>query len=154
MHLSTKKYADKSIRNMIFLLHKYSLVFVDKSKIKRKKSFRASYSVELVFLPCLLLEGKFSGDDVANDWMILVIMVMTERLFFQFNWQLQAQGSGSEVGETSQHQGPLPLQELGSRSLRHQGGEHPVGLHWRRWQLNWVDDYEDNGDGVNMMKCW
>ena len=66
--------------------------------------------------------------------MTVVIMVMTERLFFQFNRLLQAdpnhpwqgvlqqsgpgqprhpeQGSGYEGGETSQHQGPLPLQEL------------------------------------------
>ena len=66
--------------------------------------------------------------------LITMIMVMIERWFLQFNWQQQAdlnhpwqgvlqqsgpgqprhpeQGCGYEGGETSQHQGPLPLQEL------------------------------------------
>ena len=39
-----------------------------------------------LFQLCLLLRGKFSGNDVANDWLLIwMIMAMIKRLIFQFN---------------------------------------------------------------------
>ena len=151
MHPSTNKYADKSIRNMIFVFHKYSMFIVDKSKIKRKKSFRASNSVQLVFLLCLLLEGKFSGNNVANDkmigwlWWLWWSWQWLKDHFFQFNRQLHTSWPQPPFSPTAKWSWPTRTSwaikwlrrwwnfttsrtptspRTGSRSLRHQGGEH------------------------------
>ena len=64
-----KKYAEQFIRNPMIFLRKYCRLLVNRYKSNKEEIFSASFLVQGldVFPLCLLLEGKFSGNDVGND---------------------------------------------------------------------------------------
>ena len=85
---STKKYAEQFIRNLISSCPNIvDFWLTNTNQRERKYSVHVFLSSCLeLFQLCLLLRGKFSGNNVANDWLLIwMIMAMIKRLIFQFN---------------------------------------------------------------------
>ena len=75
---------------------------------------------------CLLVEGKFSGNDCGNDLKMIFPVQSATQADPNHPWRCGAgrrrhseQANGSEGGDTSQDQGSLRLQELEEGACHH-----------------------------------